>query len=163
MTGISQRIFGNGNQQSTQIFNRPMDMVDICADKIGLVLKTISGINFLQVSQPDLKPPKIDEKNEKNNIDAAISYDIEMTYALWDEITQTIGLDSTGGVANDYNKAAFILNQIYLAKFRGNFPAFKVHAITIYCQNVNATSDEAFLLIHLIHYMYLSCHVGVRP
>lgn len=160
---VSQKISGIGNQQTTQIFNRPMDMVDICADKIGAVLKKISDIDFSQAVQPELTPPQIDLKNKKNNIDAAISSDIEVTYALWDEITRTIGLDSTGGVAQDYARSAFILNQIYMARFRNDFPSFKVHAVTIYSQHANATADEAFLLIHLIHYMYLSCQVGVRP
>lgn len=160
---IIQKAYGAGNHQTTQIFNRPLDPVDICADKISSLLSTIAKIDFLQPPTAKLIPPKIEEKNLKNKIDEANALEIEATYALWDEISLAISADATGVIASNYGKAAFILNQVYLAKFQQDFPSFKLYALTVYCQSANAGSDDAYLLIHLMHYMYLSCQVGVKP
>ena len=163
MTAIRQTAYGSNNNQLTNIFNRPLDPVDICADKIGLVLANISHIDFLQNPETCLAPPHIEIKNALNNIDEANSAQIEQTYALWDEITLGISSDASGTVAKDYSKAAFILNQLYLAKFQKNFPFFKIHAVSVYCEKRSASLDEAHLFMHLVHYMYLSCQVGLKP
>lgn len=163
MNQIKQTVYGNNNSQVTKIFDRPFDPVDICAHKIGEVLATIAHIDFLQPQPPRLLPPDIDAKNIANAIDSANAIEIEQTYALWDEITEAISADDTGGVENDYLKSAYILNQLYLAKFIKDFPGFKIHTIGVYCQSVGASLDEVHTLVHLIHYMYLSCQVGLRP
>jgi len=160
---IKQTALGSHNSQTTNIFNRPLDPVDICADKIGIVLAKIAHIDFSQVPSNRLVPPDIETKNSTNNIDSANSIEIDKTYALWDEISSAISDDASGATARDYAKAAYLLNQLYLAKFQKDFPTFKLHAISIYCQSSNASSDEAYLLVHLIHYMYLSCQVGIKP
>jgi hypothetical protein len=161
--GISQKAYGSHNNQITQIFNRPLDPVDICADKIGSILRMIADVDFSQPPSVRLTPPDINLKNIRNLIDEANAIEIEKTYALWDEITSSITVDASGSIASDYTKAAFILNQLYLAKFQNNFPDFKLHASSIYFQSVSASSDDIYLLIHLIHYMYLSCQVGIKP
>lgn len=163
MTTVKQTAFGSNNNQVTKIFNRPFDTIDICADKIANILARIDHIDFLSPAVTRLTPPNISEKNIKNAIDAANSHQIETTYALWDEITEAISSDSNGATANDYQKAAFILNQLYLAKFQGEFPSFKIHAIGVYCENTGSGADDAHVLLHLIHYMYLSCQVGLTP
>jgi hypothetical protein len=163
MTDVTQTIRGDHNVQATQIFNRPLDPVDICADKISTMLRRIADIDFNQVPVSPLRPPDIDLKNIKNTIDTANAIEIEKTYACWDEITNAIRGDASGTMATDYNKAAFLLNQLYLAKFQQDFPGFKINALGVYCQNTSAGADDAYLLVHLIHYMYLSCQIGIVP
>lgn len=163
MTPIKQTAFGNHNSQVTKVFNRPLDPVDICAKDISQILKKIAHIDFLALPSSRLTPPNILKKNTKNAIDLANSGEIEKTYALWDEITESISSDATGIAASNYTKASYILNQLYLAKFQGDFPSFKIHALSIYCENTGAEVDEAHVLIHLIHYMYLSCQIGLTP
>lgn len=163
MIPIKQTAIGNHNNQITKIFNRPLDPVDICANKISQILAKIAHIDFLTLPPSRLKPPNISEKNAKNAIDTANSIQIEKTYALWDEITESIGSDATGATASDYTKASYILNQFYLAKFQRDFPGFKLHALSTYCENTGADLDDAHVLVHLIHYMYLSCQIGLNP
>lgn len=163
MSQIKQTAFGNNNSQLTKVFNRPFDPIDICAINISQILKKVAHIDFLTASTSRLRPPDIAAKNVLNAIDAANSIQIEQTYALWDEITQSIGSDAAGDTATDYARAAYILNQLYLAKFQKDFPNFKLHAIGIYCENTGAGVDEAHVLIHLVHYMYLSCQIGIMP
>ena len=163
MTGVKQTAIGSYNSQVTKVFNRPFDPVDICASNISQILKKIAHLDFLTVSDSRLRPPNISAKNQVNAIDTANSLQIEQSYALWDEITDSIRSDAEGGIASDYTKAAYILNQLYLARFQGDFPGFKLHAIGIYCENTGADLDEAHVLIHLMHYMYLSCHIGLTP
>ena len=83
---INQTAIGSNNTQTTKIFNRPLDPVDICADKIGIVLATIANIDFFQSPKNRLVPPDINQKNNANNVDNANSVEIDKTYALWDEI-----------------------------------------------------------------------------
>lgn len=163
MRPISQTAFGSHNNQVTKVFNRPFDPVDICADKISQILEKIAHIDFLEPPASRLRPPNISAKNAENAIDAANSIPIEQTYALWDEITNSISADSTGTTASDYGKASYLLNQLYLAKFQKDFPGFKLHAVGTYCESTGARLDDAHVLIHLIHYMYLSCQIGLRP
>lgn len=163
MRPIKQTAIGSHNNQVTKIFNRPFDPVDICADNISQILEKIAHIDFLAPPPSRLRPPNILAKNAKNAIDAANSMQIEQTYALWDEITDSIRSDSTGITASDYTKASYLLNQLYLAKFQQNFPDFKLHAVGTYCENTGASLDDAHVLIHLIHYMYLSCQIGLLP
>ena len=163
MTSIKQTALGSNNNQITNIFNRPFDLVDICANNISQILTKITHINFLAVPHSRLIPPNIADKNTTNAIDAANSTQIEQTYALWDEITESITSDTTGATASDYEKASYLLNQLYLAKFQRDFPKFKLHAVVIYCENTGTGLDDAHVLIHLIHYMYLSCQIGLIP
>jgi hypothetical protein len=163
MTQVKQTAIGSHNLQVTKVFNRPFDPVDICANNISQILKKVAHIDFLTVSASRLRPPDIATKNQLNAIDAANSVQIEQTYALWDEITESIRSDAAGGTASDYARAAYILNQLYLAKFQKDFPSFKLHAIAVYCENTGAGADEAHVLIHLVHYMYLSCQIGLTP
>ncbi|SFH61908.1 hypothetical protein SAMN05216299_1393 [Nitrosospira sp. Nsp14] len=163
MRAIKQTAIGSHNHQETKIFNRPFDLVDICADKIGTILSTIARINFFQEPELRLVPPHMCAKNSLNHIDDANSIEIDKTYALWDEITSAISADASGAIAKDYQKAAYILNQLYLANFQRNFSGFKLHALGIYCQSVGGSLDEAHLLVHLIHFMYLSCQIGIKP
>ncbi|NMG28442.1 hypothetical protein [Aromatoleum evansii] len=163
MIPIKQTAIGSHNSQVTKVFNRPFDPVDICASNISQILKKIAHLDFLTTSAGRLRPPNISAKNEINAIDAANSIQIEETYSLWDEITDSIRSDAEGGIASDYAKAAYILNQLYLAKFQKDFPGFKIHAIGIYCENTGANLDEAHVLVHLMHYMYLSCQLGLTP
>jgi hypothetical protein len=163
MSLIKQTAIGTGNTQVTKVFNRPFDPVDICATNISQVLGRIAHLDFLSVSASRLKPPDILTKNAINSIDAANSIQIEQTYALWDEITESIGSDATGATAADYTKASYVLNQLYLAKFQKDFPGFKIHALGIYCENRGAEVDEAHVLLHLMNYMYLSCQIGLVP
>ena len=163
MSSIKQTALGNNNNQVTKVFNRPFDPVDICANKISNILEKITHIDFLALPPSRLTPPNISEKNTKNAIDAANSSQIEQTYAIWDEITESIRSDATGATAADYTKAAYILNQLYLARFQKDFPGFKIHAVGTYCENTGAGLDDAHVLIHLIHYMYLSCQIGLTP
>ena len=163
MTPIKQTAIGSHNNQVTNVFNRPFDPVDICANNIAQILAKIAHIDFLALPSSRLRPPNISAKNAKNAIDAANSIQIEQTYALWDEINESISSDTTGTIASDYTKASYILNQLYLAKFQQDFPSFKLHAVGTYCENTGADLDDAHDLIHLIHYMYLSCQVGLVP
>ncbi|HCT40251.1 MAG TPA: hypothetical protein DF427_03560 [Moraxellaceae bacterium] len=163
MSPIKQTAIGNHNSQITKIFNRPYDPVDICANNISQILAKIEHIDFLALPPSRLRPPNISEKNTKNAIDAANSIEIEQTYALWDEITESIRSDTTGATASDYTKASYILNQLYLAKFQRDFPGFKLHAVGTYCESTGAGLDDAHVLVHLIHYMYLSCQIGLVP
>lgn len=160
---IKQTAIGSHNNQITKVFNRPFDPVDICASNISQILKKIAHIDFLAPLPSRLSPPDISAKNAKNAIDAANSTQIEKTYALWDEITESIRSDATGATASDYAKASYILNQFYLAKFQQDFPGFKLHAVGTYCENTGAGLDDAHVLVHLIHYMYLSCQIGLVP
>lgn len=96
MNNVNQKIKGSNNQQTVQIFNRPIDVVDICADKIKTILENISSIDFLASGNQKLIPPNIPKKNLINNIDNANSLEIEKTYARWDEITETISSDVSG-------------------------------------------------------------------
>jgi len=167
MSPIKQTAFGNYNNQVTHVFNgpvfnRPFDAVDICANNISQILAKIAHIDFLALPPSRLRPPNISEKNTKNAIDAANSIQIEQTYALWDEITESIRSDATGATASDYTKASYILNQLYLAKFQRDFSNFKLHAVGTYCENTGAV-DDAHVLFHLINYMYLSCQIGLTP
>lgn len=163
MRPIKQTAIGTGNTQVTKVFNRPFDPVDICASSISGILGRVAHIDFLSISYNRLRPPDILTKNAINSIDAANSIQIEQTYALWDEITESIGIDASGATAADYAKASYVLNQLYLAKFQKNFPGFKIHAIGIYCENTGAELDEAHVLVHLMNYMYLSCQIGLAP
>lgn len=163
MMSIKQTAIGSHNNQVTKIFNRPFDPVDICARNISQILANIAHIDFLALSPSPLRPPNISAKNTINAIDAANSTQIEQTYALWDEITRSISSDATGATATDYKKASYILNQLYLAKFQQDFPNFKLHAVGTYCENTGADLDDAHVLVHLIHYMYLSCQIGLVP
>jgi hypothetical protein len=159
---VRQTAMGTGNTQITKIFNRPLEVVDICADKLGSLISKISSIDFDKSPLGRLTPPNIPKKNELNCIDAANSEEIEKTYAVWDDLTVAISVDASGKLAAEYVKATFILNTLYLVKFQKDFPAFKLHVITIYCATTDSSSDEAFLLIHLLHYMYLSCQIGIK-
>jgi len=163
MTPIKQTAIGSHNNQVTNVFNRPFDTVDICANNISKILEKIGHIDFLEPPPSRLTPPNISAKNTKNAIDAANSIQIEQTYALWDEITDSISSDSTGATASDYKKASYLLNQLYLAKFQQDIPGFKLHAVGTYCEKTGASLDDAHVLIHLIHYMYLSCQIGLLP
>lgn len=163
MRPIKQTAIGTGNTQVTKVFNRPFDPVDICASNISQILGRIAHLDFLSISSSRLRPPDILAKNVINSVDAANSIQIEQTYALWDEITESIGSDATGATAADYTKASYILNQLYLAKFQKDFPGFKIHALGIYCENTGAELDEAHVLVHLMNYMYLSCQIGLVP
>lgn len=163
MNSIKQTAIGSNNNQVTKVFNRPFDPVDICAGNISQILAKIAHIDFITFSPCRLRPPDISAKNAMNAIDAANSTQIEQTYALWDEITKSISSDATGTTASDYTKASYILNQLYLAKFQQDFPCFKMHAVGTYCENTGAGLDDAHTLIHLIHYMYLSCQIGRVP
>ena len=160
---VRQTVVGSGNTQITKIFNRPLETVDICADKLESLISKISTINFDQLPSPRLIPPDIPNKNLLNCVDTANSSEIEKTYAVWDDITLAISVDASGRLATEYVRAAFILNTLYLAKFQKDFPGFKLHIITIYCATTDSSSDEAFMLIHLLHYMYLSCQIGIKP
>lgn len=159
---IDQTANGSNNIQSVKIFNRPLEIIDVCSEKIGTILETISNIDFFAYSTT-LVPPEINLKNIVNKIDQENAIEIELTYALWNDITEAIRLDSSGLIAKNYHKSAFLLNQLYLAKFKFDFPGFKLHAVSIYCQNTGTEADDAYLLIHLLHYMYLSCQVGLKP
>lgn len=163
MRPIKQTAIGTGNTQVTKVFNRPFDPVDICARNISHILARIGHLDFLTVSASRLRPPDILTKNAINSVDAANSIQIEHTYALWDEITESIGSDASGTTAADYAKASYVLNQLYLAKFQKDFPGFKIHALGIYCENTGAELDEAHILVHLMSYMYLSCQIGLVP
>lgn len=163
MRPIKQTAIGTGNTQVTQIFNRPFDPVDICAKNIAHILGRIAHLDFLNVAASRLRPPDILTKNAINCVDAANSIQIEQTYALWDEITESIGTDANGTTVADYTKASYLLNQLYLAKFQKDFPGFKIHALGIYCENTGAELDEAHVLVHLMNYMYLSCQIGLVP
>lgn len=163
MTQVKQTAIGSHNVQETKVFNRPFDPVDICSNNISQILRKVAHIDFLAASASRLRPPDISTKNKLNAVDAANSVQIEQTYALWDEITESIRSDATGGIAQDYAKAAYILNQLYIAKFQKDFPNFKLHAIGVYCENTGAGADDAHVLIHLVHYMYLSCQIGIAP
>lgn len=163
MKEINQEINGSNNQQTVQIFNRPIDIVDICADKIKSILDNISSIDFIAIGDQKLTPPNIPEKNILNNINKANSMQIEKTYARWSEITETISSDASGDLERIYHMSAFILNQSYLSLDNYDFPKFKINAIKIYCQNTNASTDEAFVFTHLLHYMYLNCQLGITP
>ena len=132
MSPIKQTAIGKHNNLVTKVFNRPFDAVDICANNISQILAKIAHIDFLALPPSRLSPPNISEKNTKNAIDAANSIQIEQTYALWDEITESIRSDSTGATASDYTKASYILNQLYLAKFQRDFPSFKLHTVGTY-------------------------------
>lgn len=159
---VRQTVVGSGNTQTTKIFNRPFEIVDICADKLESLIVKISQIDFSQSPSSRLTPPNIPKKNELNCIDAANSMEIEKTYAVWDDLTLAISVDASGRLADEYRKSTFILNTLYLAKFQKDFPSFKLHVITLYCQTTDSSADEAFLLIHLLHYMYLSCQIGIK-
>lgn len=163
MNSIKQITFGNNNRQETKVFNRPFDPVDICAGKISKILTQISHIDFFTPPPSRLIPPDISAKNIKNAINNGNAIEIEQTYALWDEITESIRSDASESTALDYKKASYILNQLYLAKFQQDFPSFKLHAVGTYCENTGAELDDAYVLIHLIHYMYLSCQIGLIP
>ena len=165
MTPIKQTAIGSHNSQVTNIFNRhrPIDTVEICADNISKILAKIAHLDFLSISTSRLRPPDILAKNQENAIDAANAIQIEQTYALWDEITESIRSDASGTAAADYAKAAYLLNQLYLAKFQKDFPSFKLHAVSIYCEKTGASVDEAHVLHHLMNYMYLSCQIGLVP
>ena len=163
MRPIKQTAIGTGNTQLTNVFNRPFDPVDICARNISHILGRIAHLDFLSVSASRLRPPNILTKNTINCVDTANSIQIEQTYALWDEITESIGADAAGTIAEDYAKASYVLNQLYLARFQKDFPAFKIHALSIYCENRGAELDEAHVLVHLMNYMYLSCQIGLVP
>jgi hypothetical protein len=163
MMPIKQTAIGSNNNLVTKIFNRPFDPVDICANNISQILAKIAHIDFLALPPSRLRPPHISAKNAKNAIDAANLTQIEQTYALWDEITESIRSDTTETTVSDYTKASYILNQLYLAKFQQDFPSFKLHAVCTYCENTGAALDDAHVLIHLIHYMYLSCQIGLVP
>lgn len=163
MTPIKQTAIGSHNTQVTKVFNRPFDPVDVCASNIAQILAKIAHLDFLTVSAGRLRPPDMVAKNHENAIDAANSIQVEQTYALWDEITESIRSDAAGTTASDYAKAAYILNQLYLAKFQKDFPGFKLHAVGIYCESTGANLDEAHVLVHLMHYMYLSCQIGLVP
>ncbi|MCL6263275.1 hypothetical protein [Craterilacuibacter sp. RT1T] len=163
MNSVKQTAIGNNNNQVTNIYIRPLDTVDICADKISLILGKIAHIDFFSPPPSQLIPPKIADKNTKNAIDAANSIEIEQTYALWNEITDSIRLDATGVTESYYRISAFLLNQLYVANFQLNFPGFKIHALGVYCQHAEDSIDDAHVFIHLIHYMYLSCQIGLTP
>lgn len=163
MTAINQRAFGSHNNQTVQVFNRPLDIVDICADKIGPILARINSADFVDPPEPPLIPPDIARKHAKNKIDEANAEDIERTYAIWSEIRGAIGADASGELADNYKKATFLLNQLYLAKFQCKLPEFKIHVVSVYCQSTGANSDDAYIFVHLLNYMYLNCHVGISP
>lgn len=163
MSQIKQTAIGSHNSQVTNVFVRPYDTVEICASTITKILEKVAHIDFLKPQASRLRPPDIAEKNEINDIDAANAIQIEQTYALWDEINESIQIDANGNTANKYNIAAFVLNQLYLAKYQRDFPRFKIHAIEVYCQSAAAGIDEAHVLTHLIHHMYLSCRIGIAP
>ena len=163
MSSIKQTAIGSHNNQVTNIFNRPFDPVEICARNISHILGRIAHLDFLNVAGSRLRPPNILTKNAINSVDVANSIQIEQTYALWNEITDSIRSDASGETAADYQKASYVLNQLYLAKFQKDFPGFKLHALGIYCESTGAELDEAHVLIHLMNYMYLSCQIGLVP
>lgn len=163
MSQQKQTAVGSGISQTIQNFNRPKDLVDVCAEKLSIVLESIASVNFAMISEDRLVPPNITAKNVLNLIDTATAQQIEETYSVWDEISQSISADATGKLASEFQRAAFVLNSLYIAKFQGNFSGFKVHAVSIYCESTDADGDSAFLLAHLIHFMYLSCKIGQKP
>ncbi len=163
MSTVDQKAIGSHINQEVKIFNRPLEEVDICADRIESILKTISNLDLKRPPDPDLVPPDIDKKNLVNSISRANAIEIEKTYALWDDIQAAVASDAEGVIADNYTKSAYILNLTYLAEFEGQFPKFRQHVLKLYCQTTGAEVEDACLLIHLIHYMYLSCQIGIKP
>lgn len=163
MNTVEQKAYGANINQEVKIFNRPLEEVDICADRIESILKTISKLDLSKPPTSRLTPPDIEKKNSVNSISPANAQEIEKTYALWDDIQAAIASDAEGTIADNYTKSAYILNLSYLSDFEGKFPKFRQHVIKIYCQTTGADMDDALLLIHLIHYMYLSCQIGIKP
>jgi len=162
MSSVKQTAFGSNNTQVAQIFQRPFDVVDICAEGIERVIAKISGIDFFNV-QEKLSPPDIEVKNERNKVDIAGAAEINKTYARWDDISVAISSDATGTLAKSFNMSAYVLNQLYLSKFQGDISSFRLHVMQVYTQHSQAGDkvEDAFLVAHLVNYMYLSCKVGL--
>lgn len=158
---VRQTAWGSGNTQITKIFNRGIDVVDICSDKIRILIEKIVHVDFQVEPESRLIPPDIVRKNILNCIDSANSLEIDQTYAVWDDISLAVSIDATGKLANEYKTATMLLNTLYLAKFQKDFPLFKLHVISIYCETTDGGADDAYLLVHLLHYMYLSCQIGI--
>lgn len=167
MTKITQTIKdGNDNTQIINTFNRPLDVVDICASKIAQILERLNSIE-LNVGAPyhKLIPPNIKEKHLINAIDAANATEIDKTYAVWNELSDAISGDTTGAMRKAYINASALLNSLYLANHQCRFPEFKIHVITVFASTSASDDylDDAISLSHLINFMYLSCQIGIRP
>lgn len=59
--------------------------------------------------------------------------------------------------------SAHILNQVYLSKYRGDIASFRLYVMTTYAEHSSSPEKmkDAFLVAHLVNYMYLSCKIGV--
>lgn len=167
MNQITQTIKdGNANTQIINTFNRPLDVVDICAPKIAKILERLNSIEINTSSPHDrLVPPRINEKHIANAIDAANATEIDKTYTVWHEISNAISGDTSDAMRKSYINASTILNSLYLASFQRKFPEFKIHVITVFATTSASEEylDDAISLSHLVNFMYLNCQIGIIP
>lgn len=166
MNDIKQHAKGNNNNQVVNYFNRPLDIVDICAPRISSILERVNAINSENPSSTVvLVPPEIEKKHLINSVDFANAIEIERTYVLWAELTSAIGVDTSGRMSALYCNATKLLNSLYLATYQGRFPEFRLHVITVYASRRSAIDqiEDSISLGHLVNYMYLNCQIGVMP
>lgn len=166
MNSVTQHAKGNNNNQVVNYFNRPLDIVDICAPRISAILERINTTNSENItSTVKLVPPEIEKKHLINSVDFANAIEIERTYALWSELTSAIGIDTSGRMNELYFNATKLLNSLYLAMYQGKFPEFRIHVITVYASRHSTIDqiEDSISLGHLVNYMYLNCQIGVIP
>lgn len=138
--------------------------VDILPQDLDTLLDYLSKANVAHGTLFPMNDFNLDKKNEKNGINKDYFENIlKEDFNCFDDIEDALKKDKDDFLKSKYATAKKILNSTYFSNFSGNMPQFIQQVAAKHQQDTKCNDDMTIKLMQLLHYMYASCDIGIKP
>ena len=160
---FDQNVNGFFNKPNYNIFQAKAS-VDILPQDLDVLLGYLSGSNGENGAIFLMNNFNLAEKNDKNGVDKeyfenVIKNDVE----YFSDIENALKNDKDDLLKSKYALAKKILNSTYFASFKGKMPEFIQQVAAKHKHDTKCEDEMTVKLMQLLHYMYTSCDIGLKP
>lgn len=157
-----QKILGINNTQIINVLSGESSL-DILPNELEEILDYIINEQGFKSIETNFSDPNIKKKNKLNGVNEDQFLLIRENVPYFEDIENTIIKDNSGNLKKKYMASAELLNTQYLNKFHKRMPEFIIQVIKKYHASGNNQTGKTLQFLKLIHYMYHSCDIGIKP
>ena len=145
-------------------FHQAKATVDILPQDLDTLLDYLSESSTDGDSSFPISFFDLEQKNEKNGVDKDYFENVlKEDFNCFNDIDDALKNDKDDLLKSKYAIAKKILNATYFSSFKGDMKQFIQQVVAKHQQDTQCSDEMTIKLIQLLHYMYASCDIGLKP
>lgn len=138
--------------------------VDILPQDLGVLLDYLSESGSDENTSFPVNIFDLEQKNEKNGVDKDYFENVlKEDFNCFSDIDDALKNDKDDLLKSKYAIAKKMLNTTYFSSFKGDMKQFIQQVAAKHRQDTLCSDEMSIKLIQLLHYMYTSCDIGLKP